>query len=398
MILPRRWLVLVAVTAAAGCELVISPTRLTGPASDADVGPAASRTRYAWPFSRHSIWNLPLGAGAVHVAAGFDPGHDGYQHLASEPAPLALDPAAGLVPVYLNQDAWTPKENGRCEAQGAALASGRLPGELLLPGSTLSSTPGHHASFLGAALDRFSEAYPLTHCSAGQPFTAVEVREGEPLGGDGTSGFGPFGLPSLGGLLRLGELRPGQQGPRHALRVVLWHKSAFACGAGESCFRWPAARSDVDRSAYAGTLQALRPGALLALKPGAAAGLGLETEAGRQLAHALETYGAYYTQTTGWGAFSFATELSAAGRFTDQFKQDWGFSFEVWDTWPQGSAWARDTGKLVRALHVVDNNGPTSVGGGGASRACLAPPFADGLQDLVPENPNGSVTQPAGCP
>ena len=33
--------------------------------------------------------------------------------------------------------------------------------------------------------------------------------------------------------------------------------------------------------------------------------------------------------------------------------------------------------KLFAALHVVDNNGPDSIGGGGTPRVPLAPPFAD---------------------
>jgi hypothetical protein len=39
------------------------------------------------------------------------------------------------------------------------------------------------------------------------------------------------------------------------------------------------------------------------------------------------------------------------------------------------SAWVRDMQRIVKALHVVDNNAPGSIGGGGALRQALAPPI-----------------------
>ncbi|MFD2270369.1 hypothetical protein ACFS07_02445 [Undibacterium arcticum] len=37
--------------------------------------------------------------------------------------------------------------------------------------------------------------------------------------------------------------------------------------------------------------------------------------------------------------------------------------------------WVRDMQRLVQALYVVNNNSPTSIGGGGTPRQPLAPPL-----------------------
>jgi hypothetical protein len=37
--------------------------------------------------------------------------------------------------------------------------------------------------------------------------------------------------------------------------------------------------------------------------------------------------------------------------------------------------WRRDMQKLVQALYVVNNNTPTTIGGGGTPRQPLAPPI-----------------------
>jgi hypothetical protein len=39
--------------------------------------------------------------------------------------------------------------------------------------------------------------------------------------------------------------------------------------------------------------------------------------------------------------------------------------------------WSRDMQRLVEALHVVNNNSPTSIGGGGTPRQPLAPPLVE---------------------
>jgi hypothetical protein len=98
--------------------------------------------------------------------------------------------------------------------------------------------------------------------------------------------------------------------------------------------------------------------------------MGLETPPARMLAWTLQNYGAYVVDTTGWNVYAVATEHGPDGSVAEEFEQDWGFSMT-----PQSrnNPWSRDMDRLFGSLHAVDNNGPTSVGGGGAPVQPLAP-------------------------
>jgi hypothetical protein len=54
-----------------------------------------------------------------------------------------------------------------------------------------------------------------------------------------------------------------------------------------------------------------------------------------------------------------------------QFRNDWGYDLE--QRVNNNSSWSRDMQKLITALSVVNNNSPTSIGGGGTPRQPLAP-------------------------
>jgi hypothetical protein len=75
-----------------------------------------------------------------------------------------------------------------------------------------------------------------------------------------------------------------------------------------------------------------------------------------------------------WDVYGMITEWGPDGRFIDQFKKDWGFSFK-----PDGhdNPWARDMDRIFTNLHVVVNNGPSSVGGGGQPLMPLAPELSE---------------------
>jgi len=199
------------------------------------------------------------------------------------------------------------------------------------------------------------------------------------IDGDGIAGsHGGSGLSALGGSIRVGELRPGSQGPKHALKVEVYAKeSLYRCTIKSDCHRWPATTSDSYSVGLYGILKnnsnsAMKMGALLAIPASIKiSALGLETEPGKQIAWTLQNYGAYIVDDT-WGpSFSINTEVGPEGSVRSQFQSDWGFSFEqrVRDNTP----WVRDMQRVVQALHVVDNNGPHSIGGGGTPRQPLAP-------------------------
>jgi hypothetical protein len=75
------------------------------------------------------------------------------------------------------------------------------------------------------------------------------------------------------------------------------------------------------------------------------------------MCHAFQDYGAYVVDDTYWDVH--AIDLDYNAEFGD------------------GGSFDDDMQKLFQMLNVVDNNGPSSIGGGGTPRAPLAPPFAN---------------------
>ncbi|MFL5814019.1 MAG: hypothetical protein ACJ763_10620, partial [Bdellovibrionia bacterium] len=95
----------------------------------------------------------------------------------------------------------------------------------------------------------------------------------------------------------------------------------------------------------------------------------------RQLAWTLQNYGAYIDDDMyGSPGILFDTEVGPAGRKADEFQQDYGYAFLQRVNAP--NAWLRDIQRLMKVLSVVDNNSPTSIGGGGTPRQPLAPAIA----------------------
>ena len=81
--------------------------------------------------------------------------------------------------------------------------------------------------------------------------------------------------------------------------------------------------------------------------------LGL-TPVGAMIAHALQTYGAYVSDTA--GAWTLYAQMEAESRISSA-------RYDMW--------------KLRPLVRCVTNNGPRSIGGRGARLAPPAPPFAD---------------------
>jgi hypothetical protein len=96
----------------------------------------------------------------------------------------------------------------------------------------------------------------------------------------------------------------------------------------------------------------------------------------------LQNYGAYIVDDTSAPGFALNAEDGPDGSKRAQFKADWGF--DMAQKVADNTAWRRDVQKLVEALHVVNNNGPRSLGGGGAPRQPLAAPFAPGAGQRLP--------------
>lgn len=344
-----------------------------------------SRDPLLWPFASTSIWNMPIGDGAVYVPANIQPATAAGMTVDEDI--LILTPDAPLVPVYLNTADWTGRS--RCEPEDTLLFEVPIPEAFELPHYP-PNTPNNSAAILMPDGRTLVQTQPFHRCEAGEPATSHYVFPEVDLYGDGIPGaHGGSALSSIGGTLRLGELVPGSV-IHHALKVNLYGARNYFYAEneadGKAGYRWPATAADGyandpdNRNRYQGENPALQMGSLLAIHPDVdleANELELETEAAKILAQALQDYGAYVVDDTAWDVYAIATEHSPEGRVMDEFREVWGFPINAPTV--NFTAWGRDMKKIFINLYVVDNNGPGSIGGGGKPRVPLAP-------EIMPED------------
>jgi hypothetical protein len=203
------------------------------------------------------------------------------------------------------------------------------------------------------------QGQPLQLSKGGNPFwdyayPTVDIK------GDCIDGaHGGSGMSSFGGSIRDGELTSSQP-LRHALKVNL--DAARFLSRTSGGYRWPADHADSYAlsgggcPAYGGSVSALRMGSLLALPPGTDLSF-IKSGQARKIAQAMMDYGAYVVDDTCWDVHAIDIESGA----------DFG----------DGGSFDSDLQKVFSLLAVVDNNGPSSIGGGGTPRQPLAPPFSN---------------------
>ena len=318
----------------------------------------ALRDPWLWPFDARSVWNVPIGDGARYESVSLPkPGFCGVDHERFYRL-KASDPI---------REIREPSDWGKRWPGGKALASMPVPDGLLVPDAKPPSTPNECAAFLMPDGRTLVQLEPTCRVEPSGPIVGYP-RFGEDLYGIGIYGtHWGSGLSALGGSVRRGELT-GPGPIRHAIKLNLWGRWLAYQGSTPG-YRWPADRADgAAKTAYKGGNPKLVMGSLLALPPRLTAkDLGLTTEVGGKLFHALQDYGAYVSDDSGWDAVDLCAEVGVE----DEVKARYGF-----DLAGGSGALYDDKVRLIRALEVVDNNGPASVGGGGKPRRPLAPPLA----------------------
>ena len=386
-------------------------TLATGPEAHANTSVSsdsvfvAGRVATLWPFSRDSIWNLPIGANAVYVPANIKkPTASG---MTTDVDVLILTPDAPVTDVWKNNDAWSG--GSRCNAQGGVLFSAPIPTDFVVPGAGSGNpdgtTPNYATAILAADGHTLIQGQPMARCTAGGTATMMWSQQNEDLYGTGNSGaHGGSMLSSLGGVIRLGELVPGGT-IRHALKVNLFGADDYYTGYGS--YRWPATTADgCAPGCYGGSVPALRMGSLLALPPSIDVNsMGLETNASKILAHTFQDYGGYTVDDAAWSVYAIATEYSPSGKVDDEFTTAWGFPISPLS---RDVPWARDMDRIFGALNVVDNwdaatwqtvsasNG-TQGAGGGTPRVPWAPDFGPASPDTVPPVTTYSASGSSGA-
>ncbi len=317
-----------------------------------------SRDPWLRPFSSDSIWNTPIGSEAVYVHAEL-PHTD--RHALEHSTLMRTDPSDPERAV-LRTGSWRDRCSGT-EDSGRTL---HLPDGWAPPMVTDSATPNNPGVFLLPDGRTMYNLGAMGRCSGSGPLYAQwpgdEAAAVTDLYGDGRLGaHGGSNLNQLGGAIRPDELT-GDQPIRHALDLLVWSEHLAWGGSKSNSYRWPATTSDSYAAAdtYRGDVPDLQMGSLLALPPDVTADqLGIETAVGRRLFQALQDYGAYVTDDSAWDATYLGVDSAAIGTF------------------PWGDAERADMARMVTALHVVANNGPDSVGGGGQPRVPLLPELTE---------------------
>ncbi len=326
------------------------------------------RDPYKQPFSSGSIWNMPVGTGAVYVHAGIEKAM--AKGMTVDEDIIVLTPGAPMTGIYANYADWDPAKD-RCKTEGNLLFSAPIPSGFIVSRDTWDGlTPNSGLAVLLPDGRTIKQTQPFARCEANEPGTSHYMAADEDIYGDGYYGsHGGSGLSVIGGCLRVGELMPGSGALKHVLKVNLYGAKNFYYDTITRGFRWPAVRSDGYAAAEYGKkrttpfVKECRMGALLAIPPFISMdSLRFETVPGRRLAEAFRDYGAYVVDDTYWDVYSIGTEWGPDGRVKDEFEKAWGFKM---DPDSKDTPWSRDMDRIFLNLYVVINNTADAVGGGG---------------------------------
>ena len=355
--------------------------------------PAAplQRDPWLWPFSKASIWNIPIGSEAQYQ----NEGH--FKDL----APLKSDTefhykiSKNAPERAVHSPIGWPVVDGR---YGKFLRNMRIDDDIILR----TQVSNNCAAFLMPDGDHLEQLEPFIRMEEGgialgypAPFSGLSLR-GEGIIG---SHWGSQ-LSALGGSLRHGHLT-GQIPITQALKFNCQGKRYLHYDGSSPTpgFRWPALSADnyagnAGEGGYGGANSEITMGALLAIHPKhSAASLGLITAPAKLLFASLQNHGAYIVDDAGDDSYHFSLSHEAFGEFSETF----GYSFDA-DSTSTGpaAAWYADMMKLISHLSVVSNNRSDRIGGGGAPRAPLAPDFGpmDAMAPPAPEGVRASGSTP----
>ena len=320
------------------------------------------------PFSSNSIWNMPIGSDAKFVPAELERAMAAGMTIDEDI--IVLKPDAPGTEIYTNYAGWS-REKDRCPKEGPLLFSAPIPEDFTVSKVNWDgTTPNSGLAVLMSDGRTIIQTQPFARCIAGEIGTSQYMFEDMDIYGEGYYGaHGGSGLSAIGGALRVGELVDENQPIKHVLKINVFGKKNLFYDNVTKGFRWPAKRADGYAKGNYGTERTkpvnreCRMGALAALPPTIDLDkLGFETIPGRMLAQAFRDYGAYIVDDTAWDVYAIVTEWGPDGRVTDEFEKKWGFSMKQTS---KETPWSRDMDKIFMNLHIVVNNSPVSIGGGG---------------------------------
>jgi hypothetical protein len=328
-----------------------------------------TRDPWLWPFSRDSIWNMPLGSNAQYEKAGFATAYcinfDEEIHCKTS----ADDPVRSIYNI---------KEWGNRWIGGSLRGTMNLPDDLIIPDAVKNSTPNNCSAFLMPDGKTLKQMCATTRISYGSDICGFYNKNSDVniYGAGIRGGHGGSGMSSIGGSIRPGELTSDEP-IRHALKINVWANKYCYYGADVPGYVWPADRCDSyasdpsSKNRYGGSNKRIAMGTLLALpRDITPESIGVKTEVGKKIFYALQDYGAYIVDDSAWNCYA----LSATYGVNEEVRQKYGYPFNGVSNNPNPIY--NDMQKIIRALCIITNNSSTSVGGGGIPCQPLAPDFA----------------------
>jgi hypothetical protein len=332
---------------------------------------AECRDARKWPFLSTSIWNSPIGTGAVfHDPGIFRPPFSlPYNFFSDDDYFIVTASNDPLTPWY-DQSQWGPYPH--CNITGNLTANIRFPYNV-----TVTELGNNAAAFLLPDNHTIVNTQPLYRCEPGSPvltavFSGVEGKD-DIVWGNGTWGaHGGSGLSSIGGTIRLGELLPDTPPIRHALKLQLYASIYYYDQ--RPGYVWPGLNCDGYAfdpkfpAHYGGKDIYLSPGSLLAIPSNIT--VNVTTVPGKKILFALQNYGGYLCDDTFVNRGTFNTEHGV----TDEFQATYGYAFNDRPPGP-AAAWYADMLAIFQSLHVVINNRNDSIGGGGTPLQPPPPPI-----------------------
>ncbi len=321
------------------------------------------RDPWLWPFSRTSIWNMPIGSDAEYKPADFV----GCDEVSCD--------TAYFFTTTESDEVLTIVQSTMSDRWPSDITNYKKAGTTYWPrGITISKdSPMNDCSAILQPDGRtIIELQPTCRDEAtstyviGNPRTGIDIYEDGILGTHWGSG-----LSALGGAIRLGELT-GDEPIRHALKLNVNANRYLYYDYYNYGYTWPADRSDTTPETE-GTKEYLVEGSLLAIPRNITPeSVGITNELVKKLFVCCQDYGIYIVDDTVRDAFSISADIEESAAV----KEKYGINLHTFiSSTPSSESknYAEDFMKMIECLQVVVNNSETTVGGGGTPCQPLAP-------------------------
>lgn len=321
--------------------------------------PEVKRDAWKQPFSKYSIWNMPVGSGAVLEKANLQRSY----WLGVDKEYFAKAKADDPVVDVYSPSNWAKRLPG-----DKLLGQIQVPDDFFINDCEGSNTPNNCATILSPDGRTYYQLEPACRTPEYKDRIIgwLYSPQGQDLYGDGIGGshYGS-GLSAIGGTIRSGELTSNEP-ITHALKINVWAEKYLYYGEDVKGFIYPADRCDsYAATTYGGTNPKLTMGTLLVIPQGITPeSLGINTEVGKKIFYALQSYGAYVVDDSAWDCYA----LSVENTVVDEVKEKYGILL----TGDSGT-YFEDIQKMIENLHIVTNNTKDSIGGGGTPVKPLAP-------------------------